>query len=181
MAVDQWSTEGINSLFGTLRNTLESGSSIDAYHLIVTFDGILPFAFTGSWAPLWDFDDQEIQRVGTDLPASHITANTITVGQQGHIVLSALRGSVDVIGSIFAQVEAMNFDQAGYAAAELSLEGTGTVFFSPAWIAEMPHDLLARLSRLLVHGATYANGPSPWIGLDGYPDMPKVTSVGLAT
>lgn len=161
------------SFFEAFSERLAAGESGGVTHLIVVYDGLLPFAFTGSFAPIWDLTDRPLQAMSAGPnTASYLAVNTITAHGRSHVVFSALEENAEPLAPLLGQIREMSLDRVGGAVAELALEGVGTVLFSPRWIKGLSDDQRWRLERLLIHGATYAPGPTPWANLAAFPSMP---------
>lgn len=170
--------EGACSLHGDLSRLLQSGTVSGMRHLVLAYDDVLPYAFTGAFAPIWDFKGQMLQTMA-DGPnrAAYLVVNTITGGGRSHVVLSMMPEPDASAAPLFHQLLSMPVQQAGHAAAELALEGTGRSFFRPDWILSLSDQLRSQLDRLLTHGATDASGPTPWAGLASFPNIPSATAI----
>lgn len=166
------------SVFEALSECLAVGESEGMSHLIIAYDGLLPFAFTGSFAPIWDLINRPLQAMNAGSGfASCLTVNTITAHGRSYVILSSFEQITGPLAPLIEQIHRLRMDRVGGAVAELVLEGVGTVFFSPRWIEELSDDQCGRLERLLVHGATYALGPTPWANLSAFPGVPQAVSV----
>lgn len=149
-----------------------------AEHLVIRYGGVLPFAFGGAFAPMWDFENRKFQSIGAGEPASgYLALNTATAVGRSHVVLSWLIEAKPRLRTLLCQIQSMPLATAGHAVLEMALEGLGTLVFSPGWVRSLDPQATTALERLLVHGKTYAPGPTPWIGIARCPDIPRATSL----
>ena len=172
----QSARDGILLTAAGLSVLLPSGVAGGVEHLVIGYDGVLPFAFGGAFAPMWDFDDNQFQFMGAnEAAAGHLALNTATAAGRSHVILSWLTEAEPRLRALLCQVEEMPLATAGHAVLEMAMEGVGTLVFSPSWMKSLDPQAMAALERLLIHGKTYAPGPTPWIGLRHCGGVPTAT------
>lgn len=146
-------------------------------HLVLAYDGVLPIAFSGTFAPMWDLQGRRLQSMRPSrAPGVYLVVNTVGSPGRTHVVLSWLTDTAAPLRPLLDDLTSWPVEVAGYAALELAMEGVGNVFFAPDWIEGLSAPSGEALKRLLVHGATYAPGPTPWAQLHRGLGVPTATS-----
>ena len=128
---------------------LPDGAMGGVEHLVIGYDGVLPFAFAGAFAPMWDFEDHEFQSLRTgEATAGYLALNTVTAADRSHVILSWLTEAAPQLRTLLRQIQDMPLAMAGRAVLEMALEGVGTLVFSPSWVKALDPGATTALERL---------------------------------